>query len=155
MPDTSAIAHHATRMPNKRRPIDHARALMEAVSTGKVPADTLAWAAAGMALYVYQGIDLKQAFGLVRYGGGGGHAGEARREQRDNLLREVHRRHFGDMGLAAAAAAIVSALKRQERARGRVDNDLSRSLESLLHFEPAPPASVRQLRKILASISLF
>ena len=138
------------------RPIDHARALVEAVRDGTTPpADALAWAAAGFALHLHQGTGLVQAFGLVRYGGGGGHAGAERRRQRDDLLREVHRRHFGDMGPAPAAMAILTALQRQKRARGRVDDELSRSLETLLHFDPAPPASVRQVRKILALISLF
>jgi len=140
---------------NRPRPIDHANALIDAAKTGNVPTDALAWVAAGLALYVHEGIDPKQGLGLVRYGGGGGYAGEARREQRDNLLREVHRRHFGDMGSAPAAAAILTALQRQARARGRISDELSGSLETLLHFNPPVPESMRQIRKILASISLF
>ena len=139
-----------------RQPIDHARALIEARAAGVMPPpEALAWAADGIALHLQQGVSLTHALGLVRYGGGGGHATADRRRQRDDLLRDVHRRYYVDLGSAPAADAIGDALARQKRARGRISDDLSQTLEVLVQFDPPVPESRRQLRKILALKSLF
>ena len=138
------------------RPIDHARAVIEARRTGQpLPPDTLAWAADGLARHVERGVSLPHALGLVRHGGGGGHALTARRNARDDMVRELHRRWFVDLAPAPAAGAILQALHRQARARGRVADDMGRALEALLGFDPPLPESVRQLRRILAFNSPF
>ncbi len=137
------------------RPLEAARALIEAHRTGREPPRAaLAWAAEGMALHLQQGISLQHALGLVRHGGGGGCAMVERRQQRDDLLREVHRRYFAELTPRAAARAIVAALARQERARGRTIDDLARLLEVLLHFDPSVPRP-DTIRRLLAENGPF
>ena len=136
-------------------PLQHARALIDAHRAGSTPPGAaLAWVAEGMALHLHQGVSLPHALGLVRYGGGGGHATVERRRQRDELLRDLHRRYFLDLGPAPAAEAITRALDRQCRARGRVADDMARVLEVLLTLGPPIPAA-RQLRRVLAINSPF
>ena len=109
----------------------------------------------GLARHVYEGASLPHALGLVRYGGGGSHATVERRAERDRLLQEVHRRFFPGLRDEPAAVAILAAIERQGRARGRVTDDFSRRVEALVQSDPAVPGSARQVRKILALNSLF
>ncbi len=109
----------------------------------------------GLARHVYEGASLPHALGLVRYGGGGSYATAECRAERNRLLQEVWRRYFSDLDREPAAAAILAALGRQTRARGRTTDDLSRRLEVLVQFDPPVPASVRQVRKVLALYSVF
>jgi len=109
----------------------------------------------GLRMHVHEGVALPHALGLVRYGGGGGHAVMERRSDRDRLLQELHRRYWPDLGPLPAAAAILAAMARQKRSRGHVADDLSRRITALLQSDPAVPDSIRQIRKILALNSLF
>jgi hypothetical protein len=101
----------------------------------------------GLARHVYEGASLPHALGLVLYGGGGGHAMVERRAERDRLLQEVHRRYFPGKD-APAAVAILAAMKRQDRARGRTTDDLSRRLEALIQ----PPTVGGQASYGMASV---
>ena len=109
----------------------------------------------GLARHVYEGASLPHALGLVRYGGGGSHATMGRRAERNRLLQEVWRRYFSDLDREPAAVAILAALERQARARGRTTDDLSRRLEALVRFDPPVPGTARSVRRILAIKSAF
>lgn len=131
------------------RPVDHARALIEAHHAGVVPPrEALAWAAVGLELHLHVGVNLPLALGLPGCDGGGDAAAD-RRMQRDQMVREVHRRWFPGLCPLRAATAITGALARQARARGRTVDDFSRALEVLAHFDPPVPGG-RQLRRLLA-----
>ena len=131
--------------------IAHLRRLAAALA--RIP-DT-AWFAEAFALYeagAEDGMTLDRALGLVPSRGGEPWWAAERRSQRDAAIREVHAKHFADLGVTNAARQIAMRARRLQAIKRNREERMSAAGDDLLNEAlntGVPFPQVRQIQTII------